>query len=639
MRCSSLLFYAVTVIFGGATIISCGGEEASDGAEPVHSDVVSDVIGDAAIELDSGLFGDVNANKDARVSADTTSVKDSDSKSDVASAEIVDTLDALDVAADQRTEPDGLLDSVEAPSDVAVDSTSPEVAPLSDIDSDADGGDVIILPAPLAEGYTVAGVIMEFILGAQATPDFPQTELYTVRWEEAIDLTMSQTEFASLADGAPYIARVRSALLVTEPGVYDLAVAVRGGVQVRLHDQVIIEEWSGSGLSTYVVEAQLEAGYYPIEILYNRTEPKAHLQWWWGNGAALQVVGSSNFALSAAVPSGIPDLSVGLELVKTGYGNVQVGLDTTVPVQGTITAIAEASEPFTFPLEPFTVDGSTTFLALPADIIWSVSAELSDPWGRTASVSPIEMVTLSIPSYTAGGLMGTYYQGGDYQNFETAVATRIDPLINHPTILDGNTGGSFLIPMNPDQFAVQWFGGLYVPETDIYVLHYGTDDGQRLWVDGEMLAEAWYGHGILYVSATLMLAEGWHPLQLDWYESGGAGGANLEWESSTIPRQIIPTEYLGYVAPESPTAAPVVTVFTATYEANNTVRVEVRTEALSTCKLTVTQGDVVSEIVPPGPANAFLWPVTMLSSGVASISAELTNDAGVTTQVVTVELP
>ena len=101
-----------------------------------------------------------------------------------------------------------------------------------------------------------------------------------------------------------------------------------------------------------------------------------------------------------------------------------------------------------------------------------------------------------------------------------------------------------------------------------------------------------------------MLAEGWHPFQLDWYESGGAGAANLEWVWSTIPRQVIPTTYLGYVAPELPTAAPIVTVFNTTYAANNTVRVEGRAEALSTCKLPIAQGEAVSETVPSGPINA-----------------------------------
>ena len=585
---------------------SCG----DDGSDEVAVVAGSDAVADSMMPVDDTSASDtLNGLDDGQTTEDVASPNDTGEKedaaaiSDIASIDI-ELVDAQDAADGEPPPVDS--DSSEDIQDVETDTSLVDASTPDDITFDTETTSLITLPEALEAGFIQSGAIMEVILGAQAVPQFPSDELHTVRWLDAIDLTMSDLDFASLADGAPYVARIRAGLLVTEPGVYDIALAGRGGAFLTLHSEPIIDMWGNTELTTQTAQVQLDAGYYPLEILYNRTEPKAHLQLWWGQGATLEVIPPTQYALQDSVPAGIPELVSELELLSAGYSNASLLLKTTVPVEGTVIATtADSEESLTVPIEAFTADGSPLFVPLPAGVTWSVVANVTDPWGRTASNDPIEIQTLEVPSYTAGGLLGTYYQGGDYKNFEIPVATRLDPVVNHPTILDGNTNGSFLMPMSPDQFGVQWLGGLYVPETDVYTLHYGTDDGQRLWVDGEMLAQAWYGHGILYVSATVLLAEGWHPLQLDLYESGGGGGANFEWESSTIARQVVPAENLGYVAPRVPTTAPEINWLTATYEASDQEKVEAFTNTLSTCTLTITHGESVSEAIRQVPRLGF----------------------------------
>lgn len=79
-----------------------------------------------------------------------------------------------------------------------------------------------------------------------------------------------------------------------------------------------------------------------------------------------------------------------------------------------------------------------------------------------------------------------------------------------------------------DGFSVRWSRTLNL-DAGTYRFHTKTDDGVRLWVDGRLLIDAWYDQPYLAHEATIQL-EGTVPVQMDYYENGGAAASTLTWE-------------------------------------------------------------------------------------------------------------
>jgi hypothetical protein len=94
---------------------------------------------------------------------------------------------------------------------------------------------------------------------------------------------------------------------------------------------------------------------------------------------------------------------------------------------------------------------------------------------------------------------------------------------------------------------VRWEGALWVEEPGDYTVFFGTDDGQRLYLDGELIAAYYQGHALFYVSGTRYLIKGWHPITLEMFEGGGNAEAKLEWEGPGIDHEMIPADRLGHV--------------------------------------------------------------------------------------------
>ncbi|MHC4226424.1 MAG: PA14 domain-containing protein, partial [Planctomycetota bacterium] len=89
-----------------------------------------------------------------------------------------------------------------------------------------------------------------------------------------------------------------------------------------------------------------------------------------------------------------------------------------------------------------------------------------------------------------------------------------------------------------------------VPASGTYTFHTQSDDGIRLWVNGQRLIDNWTNHGNTPDSNDITLAAGQrYRIRLEYYEDGGGAVCELYWSSLTIQRQIIPSRYLSVERP------------------------------------------------------------------------------------------
>ncbi|MHC4434897.1 MAG: PA14 domain-containing protein, partial [Planctomycetota bacterium] len=137
---------------------------------------------------------------------------------------------------------------------------------------------------------------------------------------------------------------------------------------------------------------------------------------------------------------------------------------------------------------------------------------------------------------TAGANAGAKAQYFKGMNFEDPVLSRTDALINFAWG-DGAPDPA----VGADSFSVRWIADLVPAFSDTYTLATRSDDGVRVWLDGELIIDNWTDHGSTWdLSEPVELAAGESYLvQMEYYENGGGAIAELHWESPTTARRFI----------------------------------------------------------------------------------------------------
>ena len=99
--------------------------------------------------------------------------------------------------------------------------------------------------------------------------------------------------------------------------------------------------------------------------------------------------------------------------------------------------------------------------------------------------------------------------------------------------------------VGPDGFSVRW-SGLVMPDySENYTFYVSTDNGVRLWVDGQLVIDNWNDQLVKELSATVALEAGKkYPIVMEYYEYIGNASAKLSWSSASEPRQVIPKSNL-----------------------------------------------------------------------------------------------
>jgi hypothetical protein len=138
-----------------------------------------------------------------------------------------------------------------------------------------------------------------------------------------------------------------------------------------------------------------------------------------------------------------------------------------------------------------------------------------------------------------GGLSAQYFR---QTNLTDLAFSRTDANVEF------NWGGSSPSPLlNVDNFSVRWRGKLTPRFTEAYTFYIGSDDGERLFVDGKPVIDRWTRHADVPedVGAPIPLQAG-KPVDIvvEFFENGGDAAVRLSWSSKSEPRAVIPTSAL-----------------------------------------------------------------------------------------------
>jgi hypothetical protein len=118
--------------------------------------------------------------------------------------------------------------------------------------------------------------------------------------------------------------------------------------------------------------------------------------------------------------------------------------------------------------------------------------------------------------------------------------------------IDFNWGAGSPDPGMPaDQFSARWMRQVRF-EQGQYRFVVSSDDGVRLWVDGQLVINEWHDGTLADYAVDLDVSRGKHFLQLEYYENSGGAMVRLTWAKVEVPT-ITPTPTL------TPTPTPTLT--------------------------------------------------------------------------------
>jgi hypothetical protein len=95
--------------------------------------------------------------------------------------------------------------------------------------------------------------------------------------------------------------------------------------------------------------------------------------------------------------------------------------------------------------------------------------------------------------------------------------------------------------MGADTFSVCWTGQVQPLYSETYTFKTTSDDGVRLWVNGQQIIDNWTNHAPTDDTGTIALSAGVkYDITLEYYENGGGAVIQLYWSSASQAEEIIP---------------------------------------------------------------------------------------------------
>jgi len=138
------------------------------------------------------------------------------------------------------------------------------------------------------------------------------------------------------------------------------------------------------------------------------------------------------------------------------------------------------------------------------------------------------------------GLLGSYFNRIDFTG-ETFM--RIDETLNHQWELES----AWPDKVRDDLFSIIWTGRIVPPRTGEYTFYLMSDDGARLWIDGQLMLDQFVERSrqVDEVKVRLLVGKS-YDIKYAFCDVFRHAVSRLEWscEEAGIPRQLIPTEHL-----------------------------------------------------------------------------------------------
>jgi PKD repeat protein len=295
------------------------------------------------------------------------------------------------------------------------------------------------------------------------------------------------------------------------------------GVRLWVNGRLVIDRWVDQGTTEWAsVPLNLVAGRkYDIRMEYYEN----------GGAAVAKLLWSTPTRAKAIIPA--------VALCPVPLGQAAFTANPTAagaaPLAVQFTDVTAVQSPTSWLWE--FGDGTTSTLPNPSHTyagagIYDVRLTVTNALGEVRSAEKKSLIGIGNV-----GLMAQYFDNRDLTGL---ALTRIDPTVNFDW-----GGGSPDPSIAVNTFSVRWTGQILPRFSETYTFYTVSDDGVRLWVNGQLIIDNWTDHAPTENSGTITLLAGTkYDIKLEFYENGGGAVAKLSWSSLSQPKQIVPQSQL-----------------------------------------------------------------------------------------------
>jgi hypothetical protein len=131
------------------------------------------------------------------------------------------------------------------------------------------------------------------------------------------------------------------------------------------------------------------------------------------------------------------------------------------------------------------------------------------------------------------GLRADYYNAPSSVFAASSIAVTATPALTRTDMgISSSWGAASPGPgVNADGFAVRWSGQIKPIESGTYTFRTTTDDGVRLWVNGQLLVDKWINQSSSAWTGSINLqANAMVDVRMDYFDASGDASARLEWQ-------------------------------------------------------------------------------------------------------------
>jgi len=150
------------------------------------------------------------------------------------------------------------------------------------------------------------------------------------------------------------------------------------------------------------------------------------------------------------------------------------------------------------------------------------------------------------------GLLGQYWTNTTSTAF-TNVTFAVPPtLVRTDDVVNFNWNTTGPDPsIGQTYFTARWTGSVQPQFNETYTFYVTGDDGVRLWVNGQLLADGWVNQEpTTYQGSITLKAQQLYNIRMDYFQGNGGAEAMLAWSSLSTPQAIIPqTQLYPYTNP------------------------------------------------------------------------------------------
>ncbi len=389
------------------------------------------------------------------------------------------------------------------------------------------------------------------------------------RVDTGVNFDWGSTNPSPMAGIGPnnWSARWQGAIIADYSETYTFHVSGDDGFRLYVNGQLLVDRMENhSNADSYTGTIDLVAGQaYSFRLDYTQEYSEASIKVEWSSASqAREVIDAHHFQTADQTPA------ITSPAMQYGIGNQSIIFSESL---GNVIAVSELhndGNPLTITLDAsqgaltlsgvngltFLVgdgadDSTMTFSGGIADINAALGGlcytraagdmgpatlqiTATDPGTSTGSRSSTGAVQIGAVQAQNSGLLATFYAD---VNLGTPVASEIDETID----FDWGNEGSPAAGVPGANWSVSWEGFIQVPETGDYTFYTTTDDGARLWINNQLVIDAWYAQSPTTHSGLIHLTGGQqYSIRMDYNQYGYGDLAKLEWSNPNMAREVIP---------------------------------------------------------------------------------------------------